>query len=68
MSRKHHPILANERTAAALLDMTPAEFSRLVGIGALPPGREIVPGMMRWDTDQLRMIGSGDLFDGGYQW
>lgn len=62
------PILASDKTAAALLDMRLAEFRRLVEAGVLPPGREIAPGLVRWDTEQLRAIGRGDVMDGGYQW
>ena len=62
------PLLASDKTAAALLDLKPTEFLRLVEAGVLPPGREIAPGLVRWDTEQLRAIGRGDLMDGGYQW
>ena len=61
------PILANETTAAALLDMRPAEFRALVFAGHLPQGREIAPGYPRWDTDELRRLCKGELArpDGG---
>lgn len=58
------PILASETSAARLLDMKVAEFRRLVEAGHLPRGREIAPGMVRWSTDDLRRIGSGEAFDG----
>ena len=48
--------------------MKPAQFRELVEAGALPRGREIAPGLVRWDTEQLRAIGRGELMDGDYQW
>ncbi|QCO56953.1 hypothetical protein EOK75_14225 (plasmid) [Pseudorhodobacter turbinis] len=67
---KPTPILANEANAAKLLDMKPAEFCALVERGHLPRGREIAPGFVRWDVDELRRIGRGDAIDGmdGVQW
>lgn len=62
------PIWASERTAAELLDMTPAEFRRLVEGGYLPAPREIAPGMIRWDAAHLRAIGNGNAVDGGIDW
>lgn len=61
------PILANETTAAALLDMSPADFRALVNAGHLPRGKEIAPGFPRWDTDDLRKLSKGDMArpDGG---
>lgn len=58
------PILASETSAARLLDMKPAEFRALVEAGYLPRGREIAPGVVRWVTDDLRRIDSGDASDG----
>ena len=58
------PILVNEKTAGRLLDMTVAEFRSLVEAGHLPRGREITPGVVRWVTDDLRRIASGDAADG----
>ena len=58
------PILVNEKTAARLLDMTVAEFRSLVEAGHLPRGREIFPGVVRWVTEDLRRIASGDAADG----
>ncbi|NUB42859.1 hypothetical protein GEU84_000545 [Fertoebacter nigrum] len=67
MTARPVPILANETTAAALLDMRPAEFRALVEGGHLPGGREIAPGFKRWDTDELRKLAKGELArpDGG---
>lgn len=62
------PIYASEKTAAELLDMKPAEFLRLVDGGHLPRGREIAPGVIRWEADELRAIGRGVLIDGGVEW
>lgn len=62
------PILANEKTAAALLDMPVPEFRTLIDRGHLPRGREIAPGVIRWDAEALRQIGRGDAIDGGIEW
>lgn len=58
------PIFANERTAAQLLDMRPAQFLDLVKAGHLPQGREIAPGTVRWVVDDLRRIISGEGIEG----
>lgn len=58
------PILASETSAARLLDMKVPEFRSLVEAGHLPRGREIAPGVLRWVTDDLRRIASGDAVDG----
>ena len=67
MVNRLSPILANETTAAALLDMRPAEFRALVQAGHLPKGKEIAPGFPRWDTEDLRKLFKGDMArpDGG---
>lgn len=62
------PILAGEETAAKLLDMKPAEFRALVQADHLPRGREIAPGLVRWDAEALRQIGRGDAIEGGIEW
>ena len=61
------PIFANETSAARLLDMKPAEFRALVEAGHLPKGKEIAPGFVRWDTEELRKLAKGELArpDGG---
>ena len=64
MPRHPAPISASERTAAELLDMTPAEFRALVEAGHLPRGREIGPGMFRWAVDDLRRIAGGQAIEG----
>ena len=56
------PIFANERSAAKLVDMKPAEFLRLVSGGHLPKPRNI-GGMKRWDVDELRRIIRGEAVD-----
>ena len=61
-------MLVGETNAAALLDMKPAEFRALVEAGHLPRAREIAPGVPRWDTEQLRMIGKGEAIEGGIEW
>lgn len=58
------PIFASEASAARLLDMKPAEFRALVEAGHLPRGREIAPGVVRWSSDDLRRIASGEAIDG----
>ncbi|MBI1172573.1 hypothetical protein GC209_14345 [bacterium] len=68
MANRLTPILANETTTAALLDMRPAEFRALVAGGHLPKGREIAPGVIRWDTEQIRKIGTGEAIEGAIKW
>jgi len=51
-----------------LLDMSVTEFRRLVREGLLPPGREIAPGVIRWDVKMLRRIASGQAADEGVDW
>lgn len=58
------PIFASEGKAAKLLDMRPEEFRALVDAGHFPRGREIAPGVVRWEVDMLRRIGCGDAIDG----
>ena len=67
MANRPTPIWASDSTTAALLDMRPAEFRAQVEVGNLPPGREIAPGVLRWNTDDLRKLAKGDLArpDGG---
>lgn len=58
------PILASETSAARLLDLKLGEFRSLVQAGHLPRGREIAPGVLRWATDDLRRIASGNASEG----
>ncbi len=58
------PMFASETKAAQLLDMKPADFRKLVDGGHLPKGREIAPGVVRWDVDALRQIGGGGAIEG----
>lgn len=69
MANRLTPILANETTAAALLDMRPAEFRALVDGGHLPKGRA-VGGFTRWDVEDIRRIIRGDAVEGmgGVKW
>ncbi|MFD2174344.1 hypothetical protein [Rhodobacter lacus] len=64
------PFYVNEKNAAALLDMGVAEFRAHVATGHLPRGHEIVPGVLRWDAEALRMIGRGAAVEGmgGVDW
>ena len=60
------PIMASETTAARLLDLRTNEFKALVDRGHLPPGHEIAPGVVRWDTEVLKRIsvgGATELWD-----
>ncbi len=63
MSR-HAPLFANDRNAAALLDMKPAEFRGLVDDGVLPRPTKIGD-FERWDVEQLQSIARGDAAEGG---
>lgn len=57
------PILANERTAAKLLDMKPAAFRSLVDEGVLPrPVR--IGDFERWDVEQLKSVARGEAAEG----
>ena len=65
------PIFACERSAAKLLDLKPAEFRELVTEGHLPNGKEIAPGIKRWDVEYLLCVVRGDASMGigeGIQW
>ncbi|MEL6596543.1 MAG: hypothetical protein AAFQ47_11440 [Pseudomonadota bacterium] len=62
--KRFAPILAGERLAAELLDLKLSDFSRLVGEGHLPRGREIAPGVVRWSVDDLRGIANGTVAEG----
>lgn len=57
-------IMASEARAAKLMDLTRSEFKSLVEVGSLPPGREIAPGIVRWNVQELRRIASGDQIEG----
>ena len=60
------PILASEKTAAALLDMKPVEFRSLVEAGALPPP-ENFHGVQRWRVKDLEAIASGAVMEGEFE-
>lgn len=62
---KVQPILATERTAAALLDLSVDKFRELVRFGYLPKPRIIAPGVLRWDVAALQAIASGLKVEGG---
>ena len=60
MTARPQPLFAREGRAAAALDMTCAEFRRLVEAGALPgPCR-----LDRWDMEQLAAIMRGNAMPG----
>ena len=56
---RHEPLAVKAQTAAAMLDMPPSEFLRLVGAGALPPPVKIGQ-HERWRVEQLNAIIRGD--------
>jgi predicted DNA-binding transcriptional regulator AlpA len=56
---RHSPLAVRAQTAAAMLDMAPVEFMRLVEHGALPPPVRIGQ-HDRWNVDQLTAIIRGD--------
>ena len=58
------PRFADEKFAAALLSMKPNEFLALVDAGHFPRGREIAPGYVRWDVEDLYRIARGDAAQG----
>jgi predicted DNA-binding transcriptional regulator AlpA len=57
------PILANERTAARLLDMKPTEFRALVKDGHLPRPK-MLGKLERWPVSELKRIATGAATDG----
>lgn len=60
---RYAPLFADDKTAAGLFCMKPAEFRQLVEDGALPkPVR--IGGFDRWDVEQLQSIARGDAADG----
>ncbi len=58
------PIMVSEATAAKMLELSPQTFRNLTVTGALPKGRQIAPGLWRWDVDTLRSIARGDRVEG----
>lgn len=59
-------ILASEKTAAALLDMKPAEFRSLVQAGALPPPKDF-HGFQRWRVSDLKAIADGAAMEDEFE-
>lgn len=66
MRGKPSLILASEKTAAALLDMKPAEFRSLVQAGALPPPDNF-HGFQRWRVTDLEAIAEGAAMEGDFE-
>jgi hypothetical protein len=62
MPRKTALILADEKTAAALICMPRADFRRLVKVGALPQPIDL-HGFLRWRVVELEAIASGNAID-----
>jgi len=52
-------LAVKDTTAARMLDLSAAEFRKLVSAGALPPPARIGT-HERWNVDQLRAILRGD--------
>lgn len=61
LSARLTPLAADERSAAQLMDMAPAMFLDLVDRGHLPEGKELAPGVRRWDVEELRKLAKGEL-------
>lgn len=57
--RHIEPVAVKDTTAARLLDLSAAEFRRLVDAGALPPPVKIGP-HERWRVEQIKTILSGE--------
>lgn len=60
MTSRPIPYHVSAKTAAALLDMKPAEFLAHVEAGHLPQGYDIAPGQRRWNSEALRRIGTAE--------
>jgi hypothetical protein len=59
MNAHTRPLAVGERTAAAMLDMSPREFAELVACGALPAAKTI-GSHQRWMVADLEAILSGE--------
>jgi hypothetical protein len=53
------PIWVSEKTAAAMLDMPRAEFTKHVNSGTLPPAGLRRNGIVRWSVSDLEKIADG---------
>jgi hypothetical protein len=62
MPNRPAPIFAKEKTAAALLDMKPADFRPLVECGVLPQPVDF-NGHERWRVKDLEAIADGSAID-----
>lgn len=66
---KFRPILAGERTAAKLLDISLSEFRDCVATGALPgPAVFIADKHPRWSVADLEAIASGQAVEEVFVW
>ena len=63
---RHTPILAREKSAAALLDLKPCEFRRLVDAGALP-GPIKLHGIELWRYADLEAVASGAAMEDDFE-
>ena len=57
------PIAVGEKTAAKMMDMTTAEFRRLVGSGSLPSPVRITGDFQRWRVSDLEAVLNGDAMN-----
>lgn len=65
---RHTPMIAvTEKTAASMLDMKPAEFRRLVDLGALPSPHRIAGELKRWRVADLEAIINGSAIDDEFE-
>lgn len=55
--------MVREETAAKMLQLPLQKFRDMVRVNWLPRGREIAPGVIRWDVDALRALARGDTQD-----
>lgn len=53
------PLWVTEKTAAAMLDMSRAEFTKHVKSGTLPPAQLRRDGIVRWSVAALEKIADG---------
>lgn len=57
------PLAVRESKAAKMLDLPLPEFRALVSAGALPRGKEIAPGCVRWSWAHIEAIRRGLTMD-----
>ena len=65
---KHTHIAVGEKKAADMLDLSRADFLRLVREGTLPKPKKIASDIERWRVSDLEAIVSGEAMDSDFQW